>query len=49
MSEANQVLSIWKDGHNIGVVSATDTKFIEKFLEWAKKNGYKVKRGEQSC
>lgn len=38
----NTVLSFWKDGHNLGVLSSTDTKFIEAMRQWAKRQGYKV-------
>ena len=44
-SGTNQVISLWKDGHNVGVLSSTDAKFLEEMKEWARKKGYEVKEG----
>jgi hypothetical protein len=38
----NQVISFWHEGHNLGVLSSCDAKFIEEMRRWAKKNGYRV-------
>jgi len=42
VSRINVVISLWKNGTNVGVLSSTDEKFLEKIRRWAKRNGYRV-------
>lgn len=43
----NWVISFWKDGHHLGVLSATDERFIEEMRKWAKEKGYRVEPQER--
>ncbi len=47
MKDENQVFSIWKDGHNLLVVSGTNKEAIEKLKQWAKRQGYEVRKQER--
>jgi hypothetical protein len=43
----NRVVSLWHDGHNVGVISTTDDDFLEHLKEWAKRKGYTIREGPE--
>lgn len=41
--KVSEVVSLWKDGYNLGVLSSTEPRVIEELRLWAKERGYQIK------
>jgi hypothetical protein len=40
----SRLISFWHRDHHLGILSSTDSKFIEQLESWAYANGYRVER-----
>ena len=45
---SSRLISFWHENHHLGILSSTDTRFIEQLEAWAYANGYRVEHVRQS-